>query len=133
MTPFKKVLVPIDFSPHSDHALDVALELCKRFDAALAIVHVYQPVVYAGVNGYMLPPSATEQELPKLLLQREEQLGRARDAALAAGAREVEAKLLHGGVTANEIAEFARAGGYELIVMGTHGRTGLGRVMLGSV
>jgi nucleotide-binding universal stress UspA family protein len=130
-TAIRKILVPVDFSPHSSHALQVGLDFCRRFDAALGIVHVYEPIVYAGVDGFLLPPSATEQTLPALR-QREKQLEMAADEARAAGVRAVETALLQG-VTFNEITRYAREGSYDLIVLGTHGRTGFGRVLIGSV
>jgi nucleotide-binding universal stress UspA family protein len=62
----------------------------------------------------------------------EQRLAQATDAAETAGALRVESKLLTGPV-ANEITDFAEQGQFDLIVMGTHGRTGLRHLVLGSV
>lgn len=129
MKPFKKILAPIDFSPPSELAIQAAADLAKRYDATLAIVHVYEPVVYSLPEGYML---LTEPQLEQLLGALREHLEAAKQGATATGAPRVETHLLQG-FAAGEICAFAERGDFDLIVMGTHGRKGLSHVVLGSV
>jgi universal stress protein A len=73
-----------------------------------------------------------QTEIDRLYRAFSAQLADARLAALEAGAPRVEIKLLEG-VIAGEIVQFATRGEFDLIVMGTHGRTGLSHLFIGSV
>jgi nucleotide-binding universal stress UspA family protein len=125
----RKILLPTDFSAHSREAQAWAIELARRYDASLTLVHVYQPISYALPEGYVLPSA-------NLLADLEVSLGRALDDAkkqLEAGSGlRVDTALMQG-VPFAEIVRFAREGSYDLIVLSTHGRTGLRHVLLGSV
>jgi nucleotide-binding universal stress UspA family protein len=125
----RKILVPTDFSAHSKEAQAWASDLAKRYDATLTLLHVYQPISYALPEGYVLPSA-------NLLADLEVNLGRSLDEAgkqLAESTGvKVDTSLLQG-VPFAEIIRFAREGSYELIVLSTHGRTGLRHALLGSV
>jgi nucleotide-binding universal stress UspA family protein len=129
MTPFKKILVPTDFSKHSTEALAAAADLSRRYEASVTLAYVFEPVTYALPEGHMLQSPPQIEELQTVF---EERLVQAEADAKAAGALGVTSKLLTGPVAA-EITDFAEAGGFDLVVMGTHGRTGLRHLMLGSV
>jgi universal stress protein A len=129
MTPFKRILVPIDFSEHSSAAVRAATDLARRFEAELVLAHVYEPIAYALPEGYVL---FTPTQLANLLTELQRLLANAKKDAEAAGVPRVETKQLQGAV-APEIINFAREGKFDLIVMGTHGRTGLKHAFLGSV
>jgi nucleotide-binding universal stress UspA family protein len=129
MKPFKSILVPVDFSSHAQEAIRTAADLSVKYDASVTLVHVYQPVAYALPDGYVL---YTPKQLADLLSECEKLLASAKREAEAAGARRVEIHQLQG-VAATEIIEFASGRGIDLIVMGTHGRTGIGHALLGSV
>ena len=125
----RKILVPTDFSAHSKEGQGWAAELARRYEASLTLVHVYQPISYALPEGYVLPSA-------NLLADLEVNLGRALDQAKAelertSGLR-VDTALMQG-VPFAEIIRFAREGSYDLIVLSTHGRTGLRHALLGSV
>lgn len=128
-TPFHRILVATDFSADAERAVQVASELSRAYLAPLTVVHVYDPSAYPLPDGYLM---YTPAQLSRLWEELERRLGRARGEALAAGATQVEARLLQGFV-AGEIVRFAKEHDCDLIVMGTHGRSGLARAFLGSV
>jgi universal stress protein A len=129
MNGFQKILVPVDFSSHSLEAIRVAAELAKRFDASLTLSHVYDPLVYARPDGFLMVP---QLDVGRVCDALRAELDGARLRALQAGAPQVETKLLDG-VVASEIVEFAKRDEFDLIVMGTHGRTGMAHLVIGSI
>ena len=123
----KRLLVPVDFSDCSKKALQYALPLAEEHDAALTLLYVVPPAYGAGEYGIIdfaeLEASmrqAGEKELAKLAA--EEGLN-----PFSTG------MLVRSGSPAREIIETARSLPADLIVISTHGRTGLKHVFLGSV
>jgi nucleotide-binding universal stress UspA family protein len=129
MKPIKKILVPLDFSPHSKAALDFAVDLARRYEAGLELLYVYEPLTYTLPEGYVL---VTPEQLSEILNKLQAQLETVRSQARSAGASQVATTLLQGGPV-TEILRFARERDADLIVMGTHGRTGIKRLFIGSV
>ena len=129
MRPFKRILVPVDFSPHSEEAIRYAVDVAQKYDGTLTLAHVYQPIAYSVPDGLVF---YTPAQLGELLSELERQLEQMRVQAEKAGALRVESKMLQG-VPSDEVAALAKEGGYDLIVMGTHGRTGLRHALMGSV
>jgi len=125
---FQRVLVAVDFSEDSRYALACAAELAAKFDASLTLVHVVEPhfgprtADLAGVTGG--GSEATEFAEAKLELN---DLG----AQMLGPCRVVET-VVRAGLAFFEITEAAKALGADLIVLGTHGYTGLKRALLGS-
>jgi len=126
MKPFEKILVPTDFSEHSQFALGYAADLAKRYDAVLTLVHVYPIVNYAAAEGFAL---YTPQQLAVLLSELSDRL-KAEETELVAEGVRVTGSLLQGDAY-KELLELSAQ--YDLIVMGTHGRTGFRHALLGSV
>lgn len=119
MLPIKKILVATDFSPTSEHAFRFAGALARDYGAALIAVHVIQPpvVVYTEAPIFQEPDyPAAHAALNRLSLP---------DVAL-------ERRLLEG-EPGPSIVQLARETGCDLLVVGTHGRGGILRVLLGSV
>lgn len=123
----KRILVPIDFSECSKQALRYALPMAKERGATLTLLYVVAPVYgvgeYGAVDSTALEArmrSAADQELAKLI--EEEVHG------------EVPAlSVVRLGAPASEVVEAARELPADLIVLATHGRTGLKHVLIGSV
>jgi nucleotide-binding universal stress UspA family protein len=120
---FQKILFPTDFSHTGDAALGFATALARDNDALLYIVHVQEPPqFYGGGEMYygMLDP--TMAELSKML----------EAVTPADGGVRFEHRLISGD-PAEALVDFAEHEGIDLIVMGTHGRSGLTRILMGSV
>jgi nucleotide-binding universal stress UspA family protein len=129
MTPFKKILVPTDFSESAAAALRLASDLSFRFAAPMTLVYVFEMAEYPLPNGYVV---FTTQQFERMSEQFNQRLAQEQRAALDAGAHSVTTRLLRGWAPA-EITQLAKAGEFDLIVMGTHGRSGLKHLVLGSV
>lgn len=128
---FSRILVPTDFSPPSDAALDYARMLAMKFGSALQLLHVIDdPTGTAEFvpDGFALPTAEIRSGLVEHARTRLE-------TAMSAGERgryHVHTETLFG-TPAQTIVDYATATGAGLIVMGTHGRTGLAHLLMGSV
>jgi nucleotide-binding universal stress UspA family protein len=129
MSIFDKILVPTDFSAYSTSALRTGSELARRFGSAITLSHVYDPLPYA-LPGDLAP--FNEEQQSRLRAEIEKELAALRVRAETAGAASVQT-LVAEGQPAEEIARCAERGGFGLIVVGTHGRRGFQRALLGSV
>ena len=126
----RRILHPSDFSPASRPAFRRAVELAKSLRSQLLLIHVIGPPPLTG-EGYMTP----EMIQSVLRSQRDaaqRQLRMLVNRARTAGVR-VSALVLESGMTHEQIVRVARRQRVDMIVMGTHGRTGLTRLLLGSV
>ena len=124
--PWRRILVPLDFSLTSLRALDVAVRLARDNGARLCLLHVVEPTPYAtGMDGVALslPDSVfferAEATLPKLARR------------LVPSSVQVVTWVVRGR-PASVIVQTANAKGIDLIVLSTHGHRGLGRFMIGS-
>lgn len=125
---FKKIVAPLDESKCSEEALDVALNLAKSESAELAICSIVDPT---DVAGGAPAPAAMELLLASCEVECRRLVEKAVAKAQLAG---VKARgETHFGLTSDEILHFAKRQGADAIVMGTHGRSGLKRLFLGSV
>ena len=129
MAIFKKILCPLDFSKHSNRALDIACELARDNQATLTIMHAYVIPSYPLPEGYVLASSETVAEI---LSKTQQAMNEARAKAVANGVPNVEI-VMSEGAPFSEIVRAAREHGSDLIVIATHGRTGLKHALLGSV
>ena len=127
MLTWLKILCAVDLSSGSRCAVDDAAELARRFDAALTLVHVRQPPSSTSLWSE-LPPERLETDAQEL---RHALDGWRAEAERIAG-RPVRVVLTRGSPAA-EIVRLAAAEKPDLVVTGTHGRRGLGRLVLGSV
>jgi nucleotide-binding universal stress UspA family protein len=131
MAKLRHIVHATDFSRASGAAFSKAVEFAREHGARLTLAHVQAPVLPITAEGY-IPPSTYERIEASVRLQAERQLGRLVARARRAGVRRVEGVLLTG-TPDTEIVRVAKARRADLLVVGTHGRTGLARVFLGSV
>ncbi len=127
----ERILVPVDFSEHSAAALKYATALSARLQAALVLVHVWSPPLYLGPEVSLAIQGWSGNSLQGYAIEEatKEMNGFVERANLPA---KVET-LVEVGHPAETIVRVAKDGSVDLIVMGTHGRTGLGRLLVGSI
>jgi nucleotide-binding universal stress UspA family protein len=130
MTMYEKILVPLDGSPTALRGFEEAVALARALGSKLVLMHVIDtfPVAVEMV------PTTTWQEISDGLRQQGETLlAKASETAanhgVAAETRLVEARTER---VADTIVQEARDAGCDLVVMGTHGRRGFNRVLMGS-
>ena len=128
---YDRILVPIDGSPTSERALAEAAGLARLCAAKLRLLHVMDPLMY--ITGYERPDVFVREIEPALRKAAQDLLAKARDRV--AGERvKVETALVDsvGQRVSDIILDQAAAWPADLIVIGTHGRRGVDRVLMGS-
>jgi nucleotide-binding universal stress UspA family protein len=124
----RRILVPIDFSEHADHVIEWAHHLAAEHASQLVLLHVYHlPVEFQQLEGAYLPPDfwanvkkEAEQTLRRYVAKLEEKGLRAE-------------AVVREGYPATVIVDEAAAQKADLIVIGTHGLSGLKHLLLGSI
>ncbi len=123
---FKKILIAVDDSHFSACAADVGIELSRPLKAQVAFVHVFDPSVGPGAT-WSVPADKlvemSEREAKRLLAKFRER----------ARSRAAVPEFLEAGPPATKIIEAAKKWEADLIVMGSHGRSKIGSLLLGSV
>jgi len=126
MTSIKKILVPTDFSPYSDQAAQYALMIARAFKARILLIHVIEPLAYSVTDTLQVTDHFIAlKTIAKSLLENTRKKFQKKDLRVGAD--------LLTGVPYREILNRASRVGADMIVMGTHGRTGVEHFLLGSV
>ncbi len=120
----QKILVPLDGSALAEAALPKALEMAESSGAKLLLIRAAEAHTLPGVD-------PTEAQI-KVVQEAEDYLGQVGDRLAALGQKNVETSVWYG-PAAYAIVEAARLNKVDLIAMTTHGRSGLGRLIVGSV
>jgi nucleotide-binding universal stress UspA family protein len=138
---FEKILVPLDGSEHSLKALEIAIQIAKRFGGKITLIHVYsvtiRPVIMPEPTSLTPPmiPVMTSAEVSKAV----EATRKAGASILTDGEQKVKAegvqveRALREGHTVQEIVETAKEGMFDLIVIGGRGISKIRELLLGSV
>jgi nucleotide-binding universal stress UspA family protein len=124
MLPIRTILHPTDFSDRSAYAYHLACALARDYGARLIVLSVYRPpaTVYAEMGPLVAEPLDSMEEITEKLTRLKPE--------------DLEGRVDHyvrEGDPAAEIVRLAREAHCDLIVMGTHGRRGLSRLLMGSV
>lgn len=128
MITLKRILLATDFSENAAYAMPYARDLALTFGAQVDIVHVHQPPVYTGafVYGSIDVPAGYADEIRKVLYARLQEQRNKLGTDIEATTALLE------GVPFKELIRHAIENNVDLIVMSTHGHTGLKHVLLGS-
>ncbi|QOJ23757.1 MAG: universal stress protein [Gammaproteobacteria bacterium] len=127
---YQRIILPVDGSPTSERALDEAIKFAQQQNAQVEVVHVLEDIWYFDSENYLNYAElvdAMKGSGKKILAQAQTKLQQA--------GVTVETKLLeaHGGRIANAITAEAKNNQADLIMIGTHGRSGVSHMLLGSV
>lgn len=131
MTTYKHLLVPVDESPMSYAAAEQALSLAKDLNCPVTIMSVIAVDPFVGVDFYKVAPAITDY-----FMQAEQNAQNRLAEIQKSFSREgisVDTKIIRGVAASEGIVQIANEIGADLIIMGSHGRTGVKKMMLGSV
>lgn len=130
MIDFKRVLAPTDFSESSEEALRQACWLAERFGAELHVLHVLTEIVPTGPDPLMMPVMP-----PKFYQDDEDKARKTLESVVKCdwGNPQSVKTAVRWGSAAEAIVDYAAEQAIDLIVISTHGRTGLSHILLGSV
>ena len=123
----RKILVPVDFSEPSTQAVHYARAFADQFGSQVTLLHVVEPMLYPAELGYvpLATPDLDEQRMGEMK-KRLDQIG-----AVLRKSAKVET-MLRLGRSWREICDVAKSGEYDLLILSTHGYTGIKHALLGS-
>lgn len=128
---YRRLLVPIDGSPTAQLALAEAAQVAGLAGATVVVLHIVDAMEH--INGFERPKVYIEEVRPGFLRAGERVLAAAREQLQAAGVAAETVLIESAGERVSElIADHAARAGCDLIVLGTHGRRGVDRLLLGS-
>lgn len=138
---FQKILIPLDGSEHSSRALDVGIQIAKRFEGKITLIHVYSVTLhpFLAPEPTTLTPPAVPIMTPMETSEIAEAARKAGTQVLTKGEEKTRAEgvqvetLLREGHVVQEIVSVASEGKFDLIVMGARGVGKLKEILLGSV
>ena len=126
-----RILVPVDLMEGAKAVIDYAVQLARPFNASLEVMHAWEPPQYVAPDLLVAAPGWNPQSLEKTALEAAR-----KELTTLIGSLNAPGPItqrLEVGEPAAAILRVAGMGGFDLIVMGTHGRRGLPRLLLGSV
>jgi len=133
MVPIRRILCPVDFSEGAETALAQALFLARGLGAEVEVVHAWETPIVIRPDLVVWTEGSSGVALAEVVKSRADTAMKQLLDKLAPDEHaRVEVKILHG-PPAETIVGYAREHGHDLIVVASHGRTGLSRWMLGSV
>jgi nucleotide-binding universal stress UspA family protein len=130
---FRSILVPVDYSAHSKASLEFAARLAQKAGGALHVIHVWDRPTYASDAILVHRPGEEKVPLAELVQKNATQDMNDFLSSLALPGEIALTHELCSGDPAGVLVEKLRSGAHDLVVVGTHGRTGLVHLLLGSV
>lgn len=129
---FQRILVPVDYSDHCLSALGYAAELAQRFGGKLDIVHVWDRPTYIS-DAVLVGHGQSQRPLGEMIRENAERDMQGFLAKLNVPDSVLGEKRLVSGDPASALLKEIEREKYDLVVMGTHGRSGFAHLLLGSV
>jgi nucleotide-binding universal stress UspA family protein len=126
-----KIILGVDDSPHSHAAVEYVRKTAWPKDTKVVVLSVVRPLVGAYAEAYVPAPASFEQADQELVRFHEETAASAERALQGAGLK-TESRVRHGDPR-ETLVEMARAERADLVIVGSHGRTGMAKLLLGSV
>ena len=127
-----RILVPVDLSEGSLGLIQYAIQLARPFNAEIEVIHAWEPPQYVAPDLLVAAPGWSSASLEQVAVEAaSKELNE-----LVAKVKETPRPIKHRvvvGEAASTVLRIAEEGKHELIIMGTHGRRGLPRLLLGSV
>ena len=128
---FKNILVPYDGSKYSTHAFKVALDMAQKYNSKITILACLLKPTYRGVWYY-------DSRYTKAILKKEEKIAKQNITKLVENVKKkidksINVKIVPTVSIADQVITFTKTNKIDLIVMGSHGRTGFSKALLGSV
>ena len=130
MSEIKKILCAVDLSEHSKMVADYAITMARAFDAEITVL--YTAPSLSQYVGFHVPPSSIENFVGEIVTGAEQSMDEFIAEMFPDPSIKVEGKILSG-YAAQEIIAFSNTHNVDIIIMGTHGRTGIDRMLFGSV
>lgn len=130
MPDIKKILCAVDLSEHSKMVAEYAVTLAKSLNAEITVL--YTAPSLSQYVGFHVPPSSIENFVGEIITGAEQSMKEFIEEAFTDPAVKVTGKILTG-YAAQEIVGYATSNNMDVIIMGTHGRTGIDRMLFGSV
>lgn len=125
---FKKIVCPVDFSEFTDEILNCAVDIAKKYNAELHLIHIIPNLNYFTPYESFLTPEnliAIERNIEKEVDKDFDKITKTLDMSVK--------KVVKTGVTFVEIIDYIKTEGIDLVVMGTHGRSAIEHILIGSV
>jgi nucleotide-binding universal stress UspA family protein len=127
-----RILVPVDLSEGSLALIDYAIQLATPFKASLEIIHTWEPPQYVAPDLLVAAPGWNSQSLEQVAVDGASKELNALVAKVKSPPVPIQHRVVVGEATST-VLRVAEEGKHDLIIMGTHGRRGLPRLLLGSV
>lgn len=134
-----KVLIGIDDSKYAEHAAEYGFDIARKFNASVGLVNIVEPVIIPGVSAGVDPimgstmQNNAEEEMEILDIQKNQAQNIVENTIKKFADGMQVTHFTDYGSTADGIINCSKEFGADLIVIGTHSRTGLDRLLMGSV
>lgn len=126
-----KILIGVDESPHATAAVELVKRMKWPADTRIVVVSAVAPPVVVYAEAYLPTPDYYE-EIDRELLESHKKTAAKAERLLRDGGFQVEAKVLHADPR-SALVDMAKSEGADLLVVGSHGRTGMAKLLMGSV
>jgi len=127
---FKNILIPWDGSKHAIHAFKIALDIAKKYDSKITVVHCIQSEAY---RGQWYPDSMFSKDVIKKQTKTAEVDINNLVIMAKKTSVSISSSILIGDSIVKQLVTYAKSKKIDLVVMGSHGRTGWSKILLGSV